>query len=146
MRVHCENPRSAYRKCIHSSVHGVKLSADISRRNRERRNGMKKSTLILFLTLTAFGVGAADATAQADNDPLRRWDEFVDALLRKVAPGVVEIMGTGYGAVSGGEPGKAGGVCGKQKGIGAGVFVCFSGCSADRPRLSHGLHTDRRSH
>src|SRR6266568_7569990 len=71
MRVHCENPRSAYRKCIHSSVHGVKLSADISRRNRERRNGMKKSTLILFLTLTAFGVGAADATAQADNDPLR---------------------------------------------------------------------------
>src|SRR2546427_13298772 len=108
MRVHCENPRSAYRKCIHSSVHGVKLSADIGRRNRERRNGMKKSTLILFLTLTGFGVGAADATAQADNDPLRRWGVAVDALLRKVAPGVVEIMVTGYGAVFEGGRGNAG--------------------------------------
>jgi len=88
---------------------------------------MNKSTLILFLTLTAFGVGAADATAQADNDPLRRWDESVDALLRKVAPSVVQIMVTGYGTVSEGDRGNAGVVIGKQKAIGSGFVIDASG-------------------
>lgn len=64
---------------------------------------MRKSTLILFMTLLAFAVGAADANAQANIDPLRRWDESVDALLRKVAPSVVQIMVTGYGTVSEGD-------------------------------------------
>jgi len=88
---------------------------------------MNKSTSILFLTLTAFGVGAADATAQADNDPLRRWDESVDALLRKVAPSVVQIMVTGYGTVSEGDRGNAGVVIGKQKAIGSGFVIDASG-------------------
>ena len=88
---------------------------------------MNKSTLILFLTLTGFGVGAADATAQADNDPLRRWDVSVDALLRKVAPSVVQIMVTGYGTVSEGDRGNAGVVIGKQKAIGSGFVIDASG-------------------
>jgi len=95
--------------------------------NRERRNGMRKSTLILFVAFVAFGVGAADASAQADTDPLRRWDESVDALLRKVAPSVVQIMVTGYGTVSEGDRGNAGVVIGKQKAIGAGFVIDASG-------------------
>jgi serine protease Do len=88
---------------------------------------MRKSTLILFMTLVAFGVGAADAAAQADVDPLRRWDESVDVLLRKVAPSVVQIMVTGYGTVSEGDRGNAGVVIGKQKAIGSGFVIDASG-------------------
>jgi len=54
---------------------------------------------------------------------LRKLDESVDALLRKVSPSVVQILVTGYGQVEEGERGNAGVVIGRQRAIGSGFVV-----------------------
>jgi serine protease Do len=58
---------------------------------------------------------------------LRRWDESVDALVRRVSPSVVQIMVSGYGAVSEGARGNADVVIGRQKAIGSGFVIDASG-------------------
>jgi serine protease Do len=88
---------------------------------------MKKLTAITFMTLIAFSVRAPNARAQAESDPMRRWDESVDALLRRVSTSVVQITVTGYRTVSEGDRGNAGVVIGKQKAIGSGFVVDASG-------------------
>src|SRR5258708_3747543 len=95
-------------------------------KNRERRNAMKKLALITFSAILALGL-ASGASAQAEIDPLRRWDESVDALLRRVSPSVVQITVTGYGAVSEGARGNADVVIGRQKAIGSGFVIEASG-------------------
>ena len=67
------------------------------------------------------------ARAQADGDPIRQWDESVNALLRKVSPSVVQILVTGYGTISEGERGNAGVVVGRQKAIGSGFVIDADG-------------------
>ena len=86
---------------------------------------MKSLPATIFITSLAFGLAASQARAQSDADPLRRWDESVDALLRRVSPSIVQIMVTGYGTVSDTDRGNAV-VIGKQKAIGSG-FVVDSG-------------------
>jgi serine protease Do len=87
---------------------------------------MKNLLATIFITSLAFGPGAFRAHAQSDTDPLRRWDESVDALLRRVSPSIVQIMVTGYGTVSDAERGNAV-VIGKQKAIGSGFVVESTG-------------------
>src|SRR5258708_12317337 len=77
---------------------------------------MKTLALITFITILALG-RATSTSAQAEIDPLRRWDESVDALLRRVSPSVVQITVTGYGAVSEGARGNADVVIGRHKTI-----------------------------
>src|SRR6266480_130527 len=120
-------PHRPYRKCIYSNANGVKLSVEFAHGDSERRNGMKKSTALVFIALVAFAVNAPGVRAQTESDPLRRWDESVDALLRRVSPSVVQIMVTGYGTVSEGDRGNAGVVIGKQKAIGSGFVIDASG-------------------
>ena len=88
---------------------------------------MKKLAAITFTAILSIGVAASSAMAQAESDALRRWDESVDALLRRVSPSVVQIMVTGYGAISEGDRGNAGVVIGKQKAIGSGFVIDASG-------------------
>jgi hypothetical protein len=52
--------------------------------------------------------------AQNESDALHRSDDSVDALLRRVSPGVVQIVVTGYSTVSEGDRGNAGVVIGKR--------------------------------
>jgi serine protease Do len=87
---------------------------------------MKKLALVMSITVLALGL-AAGARAQGETDTLRRWDESVDALLRRVSPSVVQIMVTGYGAVSDGARGNADVVIGRQKAIGSGFVIDASG-------------------
>jgi serine protease Do len=76
--------------------------------------------------LAMIGLAVASSAAQS-TDALRQWDQSVDALIRKVAPSVVQIMVTGYGTVSEGDRGNAGVVIGRQKAIGSGFVVDAGG-------------------
>jgi len=87
---------------------------------------MKKLVVVMFIVILALSF-ASSVSAQAESDALRRWDESVDALVRRVSPSVVQIMVTGYGAVSEGARGNADVVIGKQKAIGSGFVIDASG-------------------
>lgn len=85
---------------------------------------MKRTVLLAFFAvLLPF---ASQTAAQSTDDPMRRWNESVDSLLRRVSPSVVQIMVTGYGTISEGDHGNAGVVIGRQRAIGSG-FVIDSG-------------------
>jgi serine protease Do len=60
-------------------------------------------------------------------DELRRFDESVGALIRKISPSVVQILVTGYGQLEDSEHGTAGLVIGRQRAIGSGFIVDASG-------------------
>src|SRR5258707_7330203 len=87
---------------------------------------MKKLVVVMFIVILALSF-ASSVSAQAESDALRRWDESVDALVRRVSPSVVQIMVTGYGAVSEGARGNADVVIGRQKAIGSGFVIDASG-------------------
>ena len=89
----------------------------------QSRNSVWLATLIVIFS---FALTAPRANAQTEADPLRRWDESIDSLLRRVSPSVVQIMVTGYGTVSDAERGNAV-VIGKQKAIGSGFVIDADG-------------------
>ena len=60
-------------------------------------------------------------------DELRRMNESVDALIRKVSPSVVQILVSGYGQIEEPEHGNAGVVIGRQRAIGSGFIIDPSG-------------------
>jgi serine protease Do len=67
------------------------------------------------------------AEAQAQNKPedntLRKLNESVDALIRKVSPSVVQILVTGYGPLEESKSGNTGVVIGRQRAIGSGFVI-----------------------
>ncbi len=87
---------------------------------------MKTLAVVMFISVLALSF-ASSLSAQAEGDALRRWDESVDAIVRQVSPSVVQIMVTGYGAVSEGARGNADVVIGRQKAIGSGFVIDASG-------------------
>ena len=87
---------------------------------------MKTVAVVMFIAILALSF-ASSVSAQAESDALRRWDESVDALVRRVSPSVVQIMVTGYGAISEGAHGNADVVIGRQKAIGSGFVIDASG-------------------
>lgn len=60
-------------------------------------------------------------------DELRRINEGVDALIKRVSPSVVQILVTGYGALEETESGNTGVVIGRQRAIGSGFIVDSDG-------------------
>ena len=60
-------------------------------------------------------------------DELRRVNESVDALIRKVSPSVVQILVSGYGQIEEPEHGNTGVVIGRQRAIGSGFIIDPSG-------------------
>jgi serine protease Do len=83
-------------------------------------------------TLTLFAVGAAavlalvptsSAQSKPEDNPLRKLNESVDALIRKVSPSVVQVLVTGYGKMEETERGNTGVVIGRQKAIGSGFVI-----------------------
>ena len=66
---------------------------------------------------------ATSASAQeSPQDTLRRANQLVDALIKKVAPSVVQILVTSYGPLEQ-SPGRTGGVVGQQRAIGSGFVI-----------------------
>src|SRR6266851_2034565 len=60
-------------------------------------------------------------------DELRKLNQSVDALIKKVSPSVVQILVTGYGPLEDGERGNTTAVIGRQRAIGSGFVIDPSG-------------------
>src|SRR6266567_624861 len=70
----------------------------------------------------------AEAQSVDDStDELRKLNQSVDALIKKVSPSVVQILVTGYGPLEEGERGSTNAVIGRQRAIGSGFIIDSSG-------------------
>ena len=56
------------------------------------------TALAVALVLVPLPAGAQQKPVAAPPDALDRWNDSIDALMRKVWPSVVQILVTGYGA------------------------------------------------
>jgi serine protease Do len=81
------------------------------------------SALFLLAHLPAANGQAQDHSTNA----LRKLNESVDALIKKVSPSVVQILVTGYGPLEESEHGNTTAVIGRQKAIGSGFVIDPSG-------------------
>lgn len=84
----------------------------------------------LFASAAVLCIFVAPGRAQAQGrstDELRRMNESVDVLIRKVSPSVVQILVSGYGQVEESEHGNTGLVIGRQRAIGSGFIIDPSG-------------------
>jgi serine protease Do len=82
------------------------------------------------LSLALVGAARCCATAAAQDhsaDELHKFNESVDALIKKVSPSVVQILVTGYGTSESAEHGNTGVVIGRQRAIGSGFVMDPSG-------------------
>src|SRR5260370_22258838 len=70
----------------------------------------------------------ASYAAQGRNDnTLRKFNESVDALIKKVSPSVVQILVTGYGPIESSERGSTAAVIGRQRALRSGFLVATTG-------------------
>src|SRR5437660_2920874 len=81
------------------------------------------SALFLLVHLPAANGQAQDHST----DALRKFNESVDALIRRVSPSVVQILVTGYGPLDEGEHGNTNTLIGRQRAIGSGFVIDPSG-------------------
>ncbi len=81
------------------------------------------SALSLLVQLPTTGAQSHDHST----DALRKLNESVDALIKKVSPSVVQILVTGYGPLEEGEHGNTVAVIGRQRAIGSGFVIDPSG-------------------
>src|SRR5260370_31238415 len=81
------------------------------------------SALSLFLSSSSL----CGQSREAATDDLRKLNQSVAALIKKVSPSVVQILVTGYGPLEEGEHGNTPSVIGRQRAIGSGFVVDSSG-------------------
>ena len=77
------------------------------------------------ITIVAF-IAALPNTARAQqsgDNTLRKLNESVDALIKKVSPSVVQILVTGYGPVESSDHSNTASVIGRQRAIGSGFVI-----------------------
>ena len=77
---------------------------------------------VALLFFGAF-LGAFAAAQERNDNTLRKFNESVDALIKKVSPSVVQILVTGYGPVESAERGNTAVVIGRQRAIGSGFVI-----------------------
>jgi serine protease Do len=80
-----------------------------------------KDKFILILS------GTSARAQQRPLNELRRLDESVDGLIKRVSPSVVQILVTGYGPLEEADHGNAGVVIGRQRAIGSGFIIDSDG-------------------
>lgn len=90
---------------------------------------MRRFPPVLAATLLGLLSPAARVALAQDRplDDLRKLNQSVDALIRKVSPSVVQILVTGYGPLEEGERGNTNTIIGRQRAIGSGFVVEDSG-------------------
>jgi serine protease Do len=100
----------------------------MTHRNRERfrRTAHSVACAAIFFLSTALLAFSTRAQERSD-DTLRKLNESVDTLIKKVSPSVVQILVTGYGPVEAGERGNTAVVIGRQRAIGSGFVIDPSG-------------------
>ena len=88
-----------------------------------RRNRARSAFFAAILAFfAAFHCTCAAAQDRGDNT-LRKLNESVDALIKRVSPSVVQILVTGYGPIESGERGSTAVVIGRQRAIGSGFVI-----------------------
>src|SRR5271163_2892039 len=93
---------------------------------RVRRAAHRDLHKILLAIATFLYVFFSSVRAQAQGrstEDLRKTDQSVGALIRKVSPSVVQILVSGYGQVEETEHGTTGVVIGRQRAIGSGFII-----------------------
>ena len=91
----------------------------ISSNSKRVRSAAAVTILGLFV---AFHGTSAAAQDRGDN-ALRKLNESVDALIKKVSPSVVQILVSGYGPIESGEHSNTAVVIGRQRAIGSGFVI-----------------------
>jgi serine protease Do len=84
--------------------------------------GVHLRPLLLLFATTVFSLAPA-RSQDHPTDELHKFNESVDALIRKVSLSVVQILVTGYGPLESGEHGNTGVVIGRQRAIGSGFVI-----------------------
>ncbi|HMK30974.1 MAG TPA: trypsin-like peptidase domain-containing protein, partial [Terriglobales bacterium] len=93
---------------------------------RPERRARFVSRALLDLALLAFAV-ASPAQVRPGTDSLRQLDSAVDALVKKVAPSVVQVLVTAYAPQEESKQGNAGVVVGRQHATGSGFVIDSEG-------------------
>ena len=93
--------------------------------HRNIRTPQISSALSLLALLLVFPRSAA--SQERGDNTLRKLNDSVDALIKKVSPSIVQILVTGYGPIDTGERGNTAVVIGRQRAIGSGFVVDSSG-------------------
>jgi serine protease Do len=88
--------------------------------------GMRRLGPVLAAGLLGI-LGPAARTQDRSLDDLRKLNQSVDALIKKVSPSVVQILVTGYGPLEEGDRGNTNTIIGRQRAIGSGFVVEESG-------------------
>jgi serine protease Do len=83
-----------------------------------RLRGLTALAIVLIAALSS----AAEAQDRGDNT-LRKLNESVDALIKKVSPSVVQVLVTGYGPVESTDHSNTASVIGRQRAIGSGFVI-----------------------
>ena len=99
-------------------------------RSQHHRVSGPQGIRLLFVCLSLFVPILSGTSARAQQRPmdeLRRFDESVGALIKRVSPSVVQILVTGYGPLEEAERGNAGAVIGRQRAIGSGFIIDADG-------------------
>jgi serine protease Do len=97
------------------------------RSQHHRVSGRQGLLLVCLSLLVPILSGASARAQQRPMDELRRFDESVGALIKRVSPSVVQILVTGYGPLEEAEHGNAGAVIGRQRAIGSGFIIDADG-------------------
>lgn len=96
-------------------------------KNRIVGNLNRVSSCVAFAVFLWFTYAHSGAAQEPPADALRKVNESVQALIKKVSPSVVQILVTGFVAVDESEHGNAGVVIGRQRAIGSGFIIDPSG-------------------
>lgn len=91
------------------------------------RTSLTRLVVAVSCAFAVFTLAPQTEGQERSGDALRKMDEAVDALIRKVSPSVVQILVTGFGTVEETEHGNTGVVIGRQRAIGSGFVVDPSG-------------------
>jgi serine protease Do len=91
----------------------------IDSKSNRVRSAFPAATLAVFMVFR----GASAAAQDRSDNTLRKLNESVDALIKKVSPSVVQILVTGYGPIDSGEHSNAAVVIGRQRAIGSGFVI-----------------------
>jgi serine protease Do len=84
-----------------------------------------RSRALFVITIVAFIAALPNSTRaqQSGDNTLRKLNESVDALIKKVSPSVVQILVTGYGPVESSDHSNTASVIGRQRAIGSGFVI-----------------------
>jgi len=111
-------------------VHCEEIHTMFELRPQDQPESGRPRKLTLFAWLTVFMLmlsGSGARGQQGAANELRRFDEGVDALIKRVSPSVVQILVTGYGPLEESDHGSAAVVIGRQRAIGSGFIIDADG-------------------